>query len=365
MSNFVEDILKQPALSKEDIVQLLQTNKEERNILFKHAAQIKEEYVGKKVYYRGLIEMSNICSKNCYYCGIRMDNKNAERYDISDKDILDAVRFAYESNYGSVVLQAGEISSPKFTKRITNLLKQIKELSNNELGITISLGEQPEEVYQEWFDAGAHRYLLRIESSNPDLYYKIHPNNEKHDFETRLACLKSLQKVGYQTGTGVMIGLPFQTYEDLANDLFFMKNFDIDMCGMGPYIEHVDTPLYKHKDLLMPVEDRFVLTLKMISLLRIIMKDINIAAATALQAIDPIGREKAIKVGANIIMPNVTPGMYRDNYKLYENKPCTDEEAEDCTNCLEMRIGITGDDIGYGEWGDSKHYYKRRNLSGN
>lgn len=360
MSNFVEDILKQPALSIEDIVQLLQTNKEDRNILFKHAAKIKEEYVGNKVYYRGLIEMSNICSKNCYYCGIRMDNKNAERYDISDKDILDAVRFAYESNYGSVVLQAGEISSPKFTKRITNLLKQIKELSNNELGITISLGEQAEEVYQEWFDAGAHRYLLRIESSNPDLYYKIHPRNKKHDFETRLACLKSLQKVGYQTGTGVMIGLPFQTYEDLANDLFFMKNFDIDMCGMGPYIEHVDTPLYQHKDLLMPIDDRFVLTLKMISLLRIVMKDINIAAATALQAIDPIGREKAIKVGANIIMPNVTPGMYRDNYKLYENKPCTDEEAEDCTNCLEMRIGITGDDIGYGEWGDSKHYYKRR-----
>lgn len=359
MNKTINEILKQDYFSKEDLVILLQSNKEDRNKIFTHAAKIKADYVGKKVYYRGLIEMSNICSKNCYYCGIRMDNKNAARYDISDKEILDAVKYAYNNKYGSVVLQAGEISSPKFTKRISNLLKQIKELSNNELGITISLGEQPDEVYQEWFDSGAHRYLLRIESSNPGLYYKIHPENKKHNFEDRLNCLKSLQKIGYQTGTGVMIGLPFQTYDDLADDLLFMKNFDIDMCGMGPYIEHIDTPLYQYKDSLMPIEDRFTLTLKMIALLRILMKDINIAAATALQAIDPIGREKAIKVGANIIMPNVTPGMYRDSYKLYENKPCTDEEASDCTNCLEVRIGITGDEIGYNEWGDSKHYKKR------
>ena len=359
MNNSIDKILSQENFSKQDIVTLLKTNKEDRNKIFTHAAKIKADYVGKKVYYRGLIEMSNICSKNCYYCGIRMDNKNVERYDISDAEILDAVKFAYENRYASIVLQAGEIISPKFTKRVSNLLKQIKEISNGELGITLSHGEQPDEVYQEWFDSGAHRYLLRIESSNPDLYYKIHPKNKKHDFDIRLACLQSLQNMGYQTGTGVMIGLPFQTYEDLAGDLMFMKNFDIDMCGMGPYIEHVDTPLYEHKDLLMPLEDRFTLTLKMIALLRIIMKDINIAAATALQAIDPIGREKAIKVGANVIMPNVTPGMYRDSYKLYENKPCTDEQAEDCSSCLEMRIGLTGDEIGYGEWGDSKHFEKR------
>jgi biotin synthase len=359
MSKTIDEILKQDNFTKDDLVNLLQTNQEGRNKIFTHAAKIKADYVGRKVYYRGLIEMSNICSKNCYYCGIRKDNKIAARYDISDQEILDAVKYAYSNKYGSVVLQAGEISSPKFTKRISNLLKQIKELSNSELGITISLGEQPDEVYREWFDSGAHRYLLRIESANPELYYKIHPENKKHNFEDRLNCLKSLQKIGYQTGTGVMIGLPFQTYEDLAGDLLFMKNFDIDMCGMGPYIEHIDTPLYQYKNSLMPISDRFTLTLKMIALLRILMKDINIAAATALQAIDPIGREKAIKVGANIIMPNVTPGMYRDSYKLYENKPCTDEEASDCTNCLEVRIGITGDEIGYNEWGDSKHYKKR------
>jgi len=361
MDQRIDKILKQEQFSKEDLVTLLKTNKEDSNKIFTHAAKIKAEQVGKKVYYRGLIEMSNICSKNCYYCGIRKGNQEAKRYDITDQDILDAAKYAYQSKYGSLVLQAGEISTPKFTKRISRLLKQIKELSNNELGITISLGEQPDEVYQEWFDAGAHRYLLRIESSNPDLYYKIHPRDKKHDFDNRLNCLKSLQRTGYQTGTGVMIGLPFQTYDDLAGDLLFMKNFDIDMCGMGPYIEHEDTPLYQYKHLLKPIDERFRLSLKMIALLRIVMKDINIAAATALQAIDPIGREKAIKVGANVIMPNITPGMYRDSYKLYENKPCTDENASDCTNCLEVRIGITGDEIGYGEWGDSVHFAKRIN----
>ncbi|MDY6801879.1 MAG: [FeFe] hydrogenase H-cluster radical SAM maturase HydE [Bacteroidota bacterium] len=360
MNKRIDKILMQEQFSKEDLVTLLKSDKKDKNKLFTHAAKIKAEHVGKKVYYRGLIEMSNICSKNCYYCGIRKGNQKAKRYDISDQDILDAAKFAHQSKYGSLVLQAGEISTPKFTKRISRLLKQIKELSNNELGITISLGEQPDEVYQEWFEAGAHRYLLRIESSNPDLYYKVHPRDKKHDFETRLNCLKSLQKIGYQTGTGVMIGLPFQTDEDLASDLLFMKDFDIDMCGMGPYIEHEDTPLYQYKHLLKPIGERFTLSLKMIAILRILMKDINIAAATALQAIDPIGREKAIKVGANVIMPNITPGMYRDSYKLYENKPCTDENASDCTNCLEVRIGITGDEIGYGEWGDSKHFAKKK-----
>ena len=358
----IKNIVEKKELSKTDIIALLAAEGEDKKALFAKAAEVKRKYIGNKVYFRGLIEFSNICSKNCYYCGIRSGNISADRYNITDEEILDAVRFAHENNYGSVVLQSGELSSPAFTKRITGLLKKIKEISSNELGITISLGEQPEEVYREWFEAGAHRYLLRIESSNRDLYYKIHPKDDKHNFENRLSCLKSLQNIGYQTGTGVMIGLPFQTYENLADDLLFMKNFDIDMVGMGPYIEHKDTPLYDYRHLLKPIEERFDLSLKMVAVLRVLMKDINIAAATALQAIDPIGREKAIKVGANIIMPNVTPGMYRNNYKLYENKPCMDEEAADCTNCLDIRIGITGDEIGYGEWGDSKHFYNRRSY---
>ncbi len=236
-------------------------------------------------------------------------------------------------------------------------------MPGKQLGVTISLGEQKDDVYREWFDAGAHRYLLRIEASDNELYRKLHPS-AMHSFERRLKCLRSLQSIGYQTGTGVMIGLPFQTLENLADDLLFMKDFDIDMVGMGPYIEHANTPLAAHSSTLLPLSERFDLSLKMIAVLRILMKDINIAAATALQAIDPLGREKAIKIGANIIMPNITPGVYRDNYALYENKPCTDDAAEDCKSCLEARLHLADADIGYNEWGDSKHYFKRTGNRG-
>ena len=261
-------------------------------------------------------------------------------------------------------MQSGELESPSVTKRVEKLLNKIKELSKGELGITLSVGEQKPEVYKRWYDAGAHRYLLRIESTNPELYKKIHPDNSKHDFQRRLICLKSLQDIGYQTGTGVMIGLPFQTPDDLAGDLLFMKEFNIDMCGMGPYIEHADTPLISVKNTLIPLQERFYLTLKMIAIIRIMMKDINIVAATALQAIDPIGREKAVKIGANILMPNITPGKYRDGYKLYDNKPCTDDSIEDCQSCLEARVSLADSEVIYGEWGDSKHYKRRRQASG-
>ncbi len=312
-----------------------------------------------KVYFRGLIEFSNICAKNCFYCGIRKDNELTKRYNLSDKEILDAARFAFENKYGSLVLQSGELESPAFTRRIDDLLKKIRDLSDGKLRVTLSVGEQSEETYRQWFNSGAHRYLLRIESSNPELYKKIHPDDESHRFEKRLEALRTLQRTGYQTGTGVMIGLPFQTLEDMAGDLLFMKEFNIDMVGMGPYIEHTNTPLYKFREMLLPKEERFQLTLKMIAILRIMMKDINIAAATALQSIDKIGREKAIKIGANVIMPNITPGHYRDDYKLYENKPCTDENADDCTSCLEARIALSQNEIAFGEWGDSIHYKKR------
>lgn len=355
----IESVLQKEPFTREDIIQLLRAEGEEKKRLFEASQVIKSRYVGKKVYFRGLVEFSNICSKNCYYCGIRRANQKAERYNLTDDEILDAVRFAYENRYGSVVLQGGELSSPSFTSRITGLLRRIREISDGTLGVTLSLGEQPEEVYREWLENGAHRYLLRIEASNRELYSKIHPNDEIHDYDRRLESLRTLQRVGYQTGTGVMIGLPFQTWEDLADDLLFMRDFDIDMVGMGPYIEHKSTPLYKYSGQLQPEDERFQLTLKMIAVLRIMMKDINIAAATALQAIDPVGREKALKIGANVIMPNVTPGMYRNNYKLYENKPCTDEEAADCTNCLDVRVSLVGDEIAWGERGDPKHFFIR------
>jgi len=356
----IKEILAQEIFTRENIVSLLQSKDEDRTVLFKKSAEIKKLSIGNKVWFRGLIEFSNICSKDCLYCGIRKGNKSLTRYNLSDDEILAAARFAYENHYGSIALQSGEIESPYVTDRIENLLYRIKELSVGELGITLSLGEQDHEVYKRWYDAGAHRYLLRVESTNQKLYEKIHPNDSKHDFNNRLKCLKSLQDIGYQTGTGVMIGLPFQTMDDLAGDLLFMKEFDIDMCGMGPYIEHADTPLIKHSGKLMPLSERFDLTLKMIAIIRIMMKDINIVAATALQAIDPMGREKAVKIGANILMPNITPGKYRDSYKLYDNKPCTDDSAEDCQSCLEARVSLADAEVIYGEWGDSKHYKERR-----
>ncbi len=336
----VKEILEKETFSRDEIVKLLSLKGEERSLLFKKSAEIKEKYIGQKVWFRGLIEFSNICSKDCLYCGIRKGNRNLVRYNLDDEEILAAAKFAFDNRYGSIALQSGELESHSVTDRIENLLHKIKELSNGELGITLSVGEQEPEVYKKWFDAGAHRYLLRIEATNEKLYRKIHPDNKKHDFKRRLDCLKSLQDIGYQTGTGVMIGLPFQTFDDLAGDLLYMKEFNIDMCGMGPYIEHADTPLIEYAADLMPLVERFDLTLKMIAILRIMMKDINIVAATALQAIDPIGREKAVKIGANIIMPNITPGKYRNSYKLYDNKPCTDDSAEDCQSCLEARVSL-------------------------
>mgnify|MGYP006271047111 CR=1 FL=1 len=355
----IKNILKKRPLQKEDLVILLGAEGEDKEMLFDHAAQIKKAHVDNVVYFRGLVEFSNICSKNCYYCGIRSANKQVDRYNLSDKEITDAARYAYEQRYGSLVLQSGEVSGKSFTNRIARLLREIKKVSDNKLGITLSCGEQDESTYREWFQAGAHRYLLRIEASNPSLYHKIHPVDDKHDFGKRLNSLKLLQGLGYQTGTGVMIGLPFQTLEHLADDLLFMQALNIDMVGMGPYVEHKQTPLYQYKDQLLPIEERLELTYKMIAILRIMMPDINMAAATALQAINPFGREKALKIGANVIMPNITPGVYRDNYKLYENKPCTDDNAEDCTECMVMRIGLTGHDIGYDSWGDSKHFFHR------
>ena len=355
----VKEILEDGKLGREEIITLLEATGEDKQLVFKRANEIKLQELGKRVHFRGLVEFSNICGKDCYYCGIRKSNKEVRRYNVSDKQILDAARFAHMNAYGSFVMQAGELESPAFTLRVEKLLKEIKKLSKGELGITLSLGEQTEEVFERWFAAGAHRYLLRIESSNPELYQRYHPTDTLHDYARRLTSLKNLQRIGYQTGTGVMIGLPFQHTGDLADDLLFMKLFDIDMVGMGPYIEHQHTPLYKFRSELLPIEERFDLSLKMIATLRIMMKDINIAAATALQAIDPLGREKAVKVGANIIMPNITPGKFRNDYALYENKPCVDEEPEECKNCLDVRIQLADGEIGYKEWGDSKHFQKR------
>lgn len=357
-----QNILFQADFSSADLVTLLLAEGEEQQQLFRQAQQVRLRNVGNNVYLRGLVEFSNVCAKDCLYCGIRKSNEKVLRYELTDDQILEACRFAWENRFGSVVLQSGELSSPAFVKRVDSLLRKIKLLSNGELGITLSCGEQTLETYRQWRDSGAHRYLLRIESSNPDLYRKIHPENDLHSYDKRLQALADLKTADYQVGTGVMIGLPFQTIDDLASDLLFLKQMDVDMVGMGPYIEHEDTPLYNFRNQLKTKPERLELALKMVAALRLLMPDINIAAATALQAIDPAGREKALAVGANVLMPNLTPADFRKEYLLYEGKPFVNEETDAFMKALANGIERAGCEIGFAEWGDSRHFVKRQNT---
>ena len=318
--------------------------------LCEEAYRVKVATVGPEVYLRGLIEISNLCVKNCLYCGIRRDIR-CQRYELSEEEVLTTARIAADHHFGSVVIQGGERTDAAFVRKITRLLKAIKSIDTGAdppLGITLSLGEQPREVYEEWFDAGAHRYLLRIESSNPDLYRRIHPEDPLHAFDRRLQALYDLKALGYQAGTGAMIGLPFQTAEDMADDLLFYKEFDAPMVGMGPYNPHPETPLTLSGAPYPSAERRFALGLKMIALLRLLMPDINIAAATALEILDPHGREKGVLSGANVIMPNITPTEQMVKYNLYDRKTLNASDAED--------LAGKGIPIGYGRWGDSKHF---------
>lgn len=320
--------------------------------LFAEAGLLRERTVGRKVYLRGLVEISNVCRKNCFYCGIRSSNEHANRYTLTDDEVLSAARFAFENGYGSLCLQAGERTDDAFTGRITRLIKEIKRLSGGSLGITLSLGEQKSETLQEWFDAGAHRYLIRIEASNPALYAHLHPADGLHGYEARLQTLRDLRAIGWQVGSGVMIGLPYQGFDDLADDLLFLKEFDIDMVGMGPYIPHPDTPLGKlcisGEALIPSAQERLALSLKMVALLRILMPDVNIAATTALEVLDPHGREMALAAGANIIMPNITPSAVRGKYDLYSGKKNLTESA-----------ALGEIEIGYNQWGDSLRFKSR------
>jgi len=346
-------------MNRDDIIEkLLLSEPASIAALYAEANATKTLTIGNKVYLRGLIEFSNICSKNCYYCGIRRGNKSVNRYELSEEEVLSAVDFAWKNHYGSIVLQSGEQQSTHFTTYITGLLNKINEHTGNELGITLSCGEQSAETYREWFQAGARRYLLRIETSNRELFYKIHPNDNKHSFDDRLNAIKLLRNEGYQVGTGVMIGLPFQTVEDLADDLLFFQSMNVDMVGMGPYLEHSQTPLYKFRNLLLPQDKLLELSLKMVAVLRLLMPDINIAATTALQVLNPEAREMAVMAGANIIMPNMTLPEFRPNYLIYEHKPGINDDAAVSKSKLEENLQKAGIIIGYGEQGNSRHFFK-------
>ena len=354
-----DEILRKPDLDREDIKVLLSAEGAQLESLLWRGLEVKMAHLDNYVHLRGLIEYGNVCEKNCLYCGLRSGNEKVVRYCLSDAEVLDCARLAHELGYGSVALQSGERSDAEFIDKITYLVREIKKIDGGSLGVTLSLGEQSEETYRRWFEAGAHRYLLRIESSTEELYYKIHPRNDKHSFRRRQECLESLKSIGYQTGTGVMVGLPFQTLDHLAEDLLFFKRMDVAMVGLGPYIPHPDTPLYRHKDIIPSAKDRMDMTLKMIAILRMMMPEINMVAATANQTIDPQGREKAIAAGANVIMPNLTPGEYRESYFIYPDKACVKDQPDQCQTCLDIRLAAIGHRIQYNAWGDSVAFTKK------
>ena len=324
--------------------------------LLERAYSLKTSLFGKRVALRGLVEFSNVCSKNCLYCGIRRDNASVVRYRMAEDEIVEAAAWAADNGYGSVVLQSGEMQGEGNAAFVERVLRRIHDRFGDSFGITLSLGEQTRETYLRWRNAGAHRYLLRIETSNPELYAKLHPSD--HSWAARRECLHVLGDIGYVVGTGVMIGLPGQTTEDLANDILFFKDENVDMIGMGPFIPTPGTPLGSSAGVA-DASKRFELSLRMIAATRICLGNVNIAAATALQAIDREGREKGLRAGANVVMPNVTPRKYREGYVLYPGKPCTGENSEECRGCLARRIASIGEEIAWGERADPPHFKER------
>ena len=323
--------------------------------LYQAAYDLKARLIGRLVSIRGLIELGNHCAKNCFYCGIRAGNPHVARYRLSPDEVVRLATEAVPRGYASIVLQSGEIESEEQTTFIENCLHQLRPLN---LGITLSLGEQSDAVYQRWFEAGATRYLLRIESATPEIYARLHPAS--HSFTRRVACLRSLRRIGYQVGTGVMCALPAQTADDLARDVLFFGEIDADMIGMGPYLPHPDTPLGASSAAqTLSAAERLRLGLNLIATTRLYLHDVNIAATTTLQALADDGREQGLLAGANVLMPNLTDTRYRSNYQLYAGKPASDESADAAQKALDTRLAQLGEKIAYHTRGDSRHFFAR------
>ena len=320
MTEFIDNI---GHLNKDDIINLLENfTRDDALYAQKKARKITDEIYGRKVYIRGLIEISNICKNNCYYCGIRCGNKNALRYRLDEKEILLSCENGYALGFRTFVLQGGE--DGYFTdEKLVPIISKIKN-SYPDCALTLSLGERSEESYIALKNAGADRYLLRHETATKAHYEKLHP--EDMSFENRMKCLENLKKIGYQTGCGMMVGSPFQTSENLADDLLFIRSFSPEMVGMGPFIPHIDTPFKNEK------AGSVDLTCFLLSLVRIMLPKVLLPSTTALGAIDETGRVKGLNCGANVIMPNLTPAFGREKYNLYNNKTTvkndTGEELE-------------------------------------
>ncbi len=338
---------------------LRESDTEKLKKLWKKADQVRKEHVGDEVHLRGLIEISNFCVRKCKYCGFNAENENIERYRMQKKDILESVQKARKLGYGTVVMQAGEDYGIK-TDWLADIIKHIKK--NTPLAVTLSMGERPFKDLKVWRDAGADRYLLRFETSDRKLYDLLHPplNGQKYD---RFEILNQLKQLGYEAGSGVMIGIPGQTYNILARDIDLFRKYDMDMIGVGPYIENPNTPLGagKVKPETEPekqVPNSELMSYKVIALTRLVCPESNIPTTTALATINKTtGRELGLSRGANVVMPNVTQPEFRVKYQIYPGKACLNETADACSVCLAGRIASIGRTIGKGR-GDRKHGQK-------
>lgn len=318
-------------LSDEELLKLLSTNEYDSE-LHTLADEVRREIYGEDVYIRGLIEISNYCKNDCYYCGIRRGNKSAVRYRLTKGDILACCEEGYKLGFRTFVMQGGE--DPYYTDDVMcGIVSAVRE-RYSDCAITLSLGERSYESYLALYNAGANRYLLRHETANAEHYGKLHP--QSMNLQNRKDCLFNLKEIGYQVGSGFMVGSPYQTTENLVEDLRFLQKLSPDMIGIGPYVTHAQTPFASFEN------GSVELTLRLLSVLRLMFPYVLLPSTTALGTLHPQGRELGLKAGANVVMPNLSPVKVRKLYELYENKICTGEEAAQCRGCLEKRVEAAG-----------------------
>lgn len=320
-------------LTKNEYVYLIQHMCEEAAVLLaEKARRVREKIYGKDVFVRGIIEFSNVCKNDCYYCGIRKDNEKVKRYRLTDEQIMECCRIGYESGYRTFVLQSGE--DGYYTDEVLGRLVSAIRGTYPDCAITLSVGERSRESYQNLFEAGADRYLLRHETADEAHYGMLHPS--EMSWKHRMNCLQELRDIGYDVGAGMMVGSPYQTAEDLAEDLLFIGSFKPEMCGIGPFIPHRDTPFRDE------AAGTLEQTLYLLSIIRLIHPHVLLPSTTALGTIDPLGREKGVLAGANVVMPNLSPGKTRRQYELYNDKICMDDDAVQCRSCMDLRMRSIG-----------------------
>ena len=343
--NLSETIEKTADITKEQLAFLLATEDDAMiQDLKQRARNTGDRIYGKNVYIRGLIEFTNYCKNDCLYCGIRRSNCHADRYRLTEEEILSCCKIGYELGFCTFVLQGGE-DGFYTDEKICQIVSKIKA-EYPDCAVTLSIGEKSRESYQAHFDAGADRYLLRHETADEAHYKKLHP--AEMSYQNRMRCLRDLKEIGYQTGCGFMVGSPYQTVDTLWEDLQFIRRLKPQMVGIGPFIPQKDTPFGTE------TAGTMEMTLRLLSIIRLIHPHVLLPATTALGTIHPKGRELGILAGANVVMPNLSPVAVREKYKLYDNKICTGDEAAECRFCMQKRMESIGYQVAVNR-GDFSH----------